>query len=143
MSLLNIFILIIKLIAVLGNFFGGGNSCVLLEYLKKAMDPRLQKNAHAHKMYFSTQGVLGPPDIVEPALKENGSIQQVLFKFYFGGYYLLLKKSQVVIIQVILQSWKCSLLDRYYRGMIKVIKSNSIVFQLTKANLLWVLTEIL
>lgn len=55
MSLLNIFILIIKLTAVVGNFFfGRGDSCVPLEYLTKAMDPGLQKNAHAHKVYFST-----------------------------------------------------------------------------------------
>lgn len=99
------------------------------------MYPQPQKNAHAHKMYLSTQGVLDLPDIVyelglwNPALKENGSTQQVLVWLY----YLLLKKSQVVIIQIILQIWAYSLLDRYYRGMIKIIDSNSLPAEQSKS----------
>lgn len=52
------------------------------------MDLQLQNNAHAHKMYLSTQGVLGLPHIVyelglwNPALKENGLTQQVLVWLY-------------------------------------------------------------
>lgn len=101
------------------------------------------------KMYGDTkcitQGVYGPSDIVyelglwNHTLKENGFPQQVLFKFHFGC--VTLKKSQVVIIQVILQSWEFSLLGRYYRDMIKKTDSNSIVFQLTRPSPLLALTE--